>query len=121
MSRRHDAERWGARAESIAAWWLRLKGWRVLARRFRTPMGEIDLNAARRNVLAIIEVKARDEIDAALDAVHARSRQRIERAAEAFMAGHQHWSKFSPRFDVMIIRPWRPPRHLRDAWRPDWR
>ena len=121
MSGRHDAERRGQRAEALAAWWLRLKGWRVLARRYRTPMGEIDLVAARGRVLSIIEVKARDEIDAALDAVQARSRHRIERAAAAFIASHQAWSKFSPRFDIMIVRPWRLPRHLPDAWRPDWR
>lgn len=121
MSRRHEAERWGLRAEGIAALWLRLNGWRVLARRFRTPVGEIDLIAARGKTLAIIEVKAREDFDAALEAVHVRSRQRIERAASAFLASHPAWSKVSPRFDIMIIRPWRLPHHVRDAWRPDWR
>lgn len=118
---RREAERRGLRAEAIAALWLRLRGWRILARRFRTPVGEIDLIAKRGATLAIIEVKARDDLVTALDAVSAHSRRRIERAAEVFLANRPDASKFSPRFDVIVIRPWRRPRHLTDAWRPDWR
>lgn len=118
---RREAERRGLRAEAIAALWLRLCGWRILARRFRTPVGEIDLIARRGATLAIIEVKARNDLMTALDAVSAHSRRRIERAAEVFLAGRPGAGKFSPRFDIIVIRPWRRPRHLRDAWRPDWR
>jgi putative endonuclease len=57
--KRQSAERGGRRAESLAAWWLRLKGWRILARRVRTPVGEIDLVARRGRTIAFVEVKAR--------------------------------------------------------------
>jgi putative endonuclease len=118
---RRQAERRGLAAEAIAAWWLRLTGWRVLARRYRCPVGEIDLIAARGRSLAVIEVKARaDEADA-LESVGLHKRRRIERAAGAYLARHPEWNNFSPRFDVIILKPWRLPRHLRDAWRPGWR
>ena len=117
---RARAERWGVRAEARAALWLRLSGWRVLERRYRVPVGEIDLIASRGGRLAFIEVKARADAAAALEAVSPGKRRRIERAAVAFLSAHPEWSKVSPRFDVMVLGPWRLPRHLKDAWRPDW-
>lgn len=116
---RARAERWGVRAEALAALWLRLGGWRVLERRYRVPAGEIDLIAQRRSTLAVIEVKARARFEDALDSIGAHKRRRIERAAAAFLSSHPEWSKVSPRFDVMVLSPWRLPRHLKDAWRPD--
>ncbi len=113
------AEHWGMRAEALAAAWLRLGGWRVLERRFRVPAGEIDLIAKRGATLAIIEVKARERFEDALDSIGAHKRRRVERAAVAFLSAHPEWSKVSPRFDVMLLSPWRLPRHLKDAWRPD--
>ena len=119
MNRRQLAERRGLRAERVVACWLRLTGWRVLLRRYRTPVGEIDLIARRGRTLAIIEVKAREELGAAFDAVPPSSRRRIERATAYYLAGHPQWGKFSPRFDLIVVRPWRLPRHVKDAWRPD--
>ena len=113
------AERWGVRAEALAALWLQSFGWRVLERRYRVQAGEIDLIASRGATLAVIEVKARVDFGAALESVGGPKRRRIERATAAFLSAHPEWSKVSPRFDVMVLRPWRLPRHLKDAWRPD--
>lgn len=119
MNDRARAERWGVHAESLAALWLGIKGFRILARRFRTPVGEIDLIAARGSTLAIVEVKARVHYVDALASIGSTKRRRVERATESFLSAHPEWSKFSPRFDVMVVSPWRLPRHLKDAWRPD--
>lgn len=117
---RARAERWGVRAEALAALWLRCFGWRVLERRYRVPAGEIDLIVGRGRTLAMIEVKARVNFVDALDSVGPQKRRRIERAAGMFLSSHPEWSTVSPRFDVMVVGPWRLPRHLKDAWRPTW-
>jgi putative endonuclease len=119
MRNRAAAERRGVRAERRCAWLLRLKGWRILARRYRTPVGEIDLIARRGRLLALIEVKARPSEPEALGALSRTQRQRIARAAAVFLSRQPDSSTLSPRFDVMLVRPWRLPRHLADAWRPD--
>lgn len=120
---RRRAEGWGRRAEGVSALALRAKGYRILARRFRCPAGEIDIVARRGGVLAIVEVKARPTVAAALEAVTARQRARLERAALAFLAGGAAGfvphSDFSLRFDLMVVTPWRWPRHVPDAWRPE--
>ena len=120
---RRRAEGRGRRAEDLSAWALRLKGYRILARRFRCPAGEIDIVARRGGVLAIVEVKARPSVAAALEALTARQRARLERAALAFLAtgtaGIVPQSDFSLRFDVMVVTPWRWPRHLANAWQPE--
>ena len=85
----------------------------------RTPAGEIDIVAMHRGVLVIVEVKRRTSQGAALEAVTRRQRDRLERAAE-YVAGHYSASNNDRglRFDVVVVQPWRWPRHLRDAWRP---
>ena len=80
---RRDAT--GRRAEILSAWLLRLKGYRILARRFKTPVGEIDLIAKRASTIAFIEVKARPTAAAAMESVSARQRRRITRAALVFL------------------------------------
>jgi len=112
------ADRRGRRAESFAAWLLRLKGYAVLARRRRTAHGELDIVARRGGVLAVVEVKARDGLAPALDAVTPTQRQRIARAAETYRAGHPDLAGLQVRFDVIVILPWRWPMHIIDAWRP---
>src|SRR5690606_36483921 len=98
---------------------LRLRGYRVLARRVRTPVGEIDIVAVRRGVLAFVEVKARPDISSAAAALGAGQRHRLARAAEAFLAGRRDLTGRDLRFDVMLVRPARWPVHLVGAWRPD--
>ena len=106
----------GRRAEALAAWWLRLKGYRILARGFRVPAGEIDLIARRGRVLAHVEVKARPSLEAARAALTPRQRRRIERAAAAFLQQHPGLAGLDQRFDVMLLAPGRRPRHLENAW-----
>lgn len=110
-------EAWGRWAESLAAWSLRLRGYRIVARRFRTPLGEIDLVAQRGALLAFVEVKARTDLEQALVALSARQRQRTARAAELFLLRHPNYAGHTLRFDLIAVRPWRMPRHLVDAWR----
>jgi putative endonuclease len=118
MSRR-DREAWGRLAEALAAWSLRLRGYRIVARRYRTPFGEIDLIARRGQLLAFVEVKARAEIEQAVVALGPRQRERTARAAELFLACHPAHAPCTLRFDLVTVRPWRLPRHMVDAWRRD--
>jgi len=107
----------GRRAESIAAWWLRLKGYRILAHSFRVPVGEIDLVARRGRTIALVEVKARADLETAQAAIGARQRRRIERAAASFLQRYPALARCDIRFDVVLLVPGRWPRHLTDAWR----
>lgn len=120
---RRRAEGWGRRAEGLCALALRLKGYRILARRFRCPVGEVDIVARRGGTLAMVEVKARATVDQALEALSLRQRQRLERAALVFLAtgiaGFVPQSDDSLRFDLMVVTPWRWPRHIPNAWRPE--
>ncbi len=118
MSRRRRAERAGRAAETACARLLRLKGYRVLARRYRSAVGEIDIVARRGALIAVIEVKARRDYAAAVEAVDSRQRGRIERAAAMFLAENAALASLAVRFDVMVVLPWRLPVHLEDAWRP---
>ncbi len=109
--RRRDAERRGRRAEAIAAWYLRAKFYRILARRYRTPLGEIDLIARRGRTVVFVEVKSRPTGEAGLEAVTAKSRQRIARAAALWLAAHPAAAGLDQRFDVIVAAPGRRPRH----------
>ena len=111
--------RFGRFAESICVWHLRARGFRVLARRYRTPMGEIDIIARRGRLVAFIEVKARRTRELAGESLSARQRRRIARAAAAFLQKTPQLQGFDQRFDVMLVAPWRPPRHVIGAWRQD--
>ena len=115
---RARAYRFGLRAETVCVWWLRAQGYRVLARRFKATVGEINIIARRGGLLAMIEVKARSGGDMAQAIPSQRQRRRITRTAEAFMARTPRLAGCDIRFDLMIARPWRRPRHIRDAWRP---
>lgn len=110
--RRQRAEGRGRRAEAIAAWFLRLKFYRILARRYRTPVGEIDLIVRRGRTIAFIEVKRRSSEAEAIEAVTMKARRRIARAAELWIAAHPAAATFDQRFDVVITVPRRLPRHL---------
>lgn len=106
----------GHLAETVAALWLMLKGYRILARRYRTPVGEIDLVARRGRVVAYVEVKTRPSLDAALAAVPPKARARITRAAAWY--GQQAGTDDTriERFDLVAVRPWRLPVHMENAW-----
>ena len=110
------AFRTGLSAEARAAAYLLAKGYRILAKRFRTPYGEIDIVARRRNLLAFIEVKARASLDEAAYAVTPRQQQRIVDAAQAWLMAHPEHADFELRFDAMLIAPRHLPRHLLAAF-----
>jgi putative endonuclease len=116
---RRRALRRGRFGELLCRWHLRLRGWRIVARGWRCPSGEIDIIARRGRVLAVIEVKARGDLADAVAAVLPRQRKRIARATSAFLLARPDLAELSPRFDVMLVAPLRPPRHLADAWRVD--
>lgn len=118
-ARHRRAWRFGRAAEFLCAWVLRLGGYRILATRFRSIAGEIDVVARRGRVLVFVEVKARGDAESAVEAVVPHQRRRIERAAQAFAAARRDLDGLDWRFDVMVVAPWAWPRHLKDAWRPD--
>lgn len=111
------ARRDGRFAEGIAAVWLILCGWRVLAFRLKTPEGEIDLLARRGRVLALVEVKRRATLDEALAAVGPVQQARLARAAARLAAQPAH-AGLSVRLDIVALAPGRLPRHIADAWTP---
>jgi putative endonuclease len=117
--RRRVAERRDKTAELLCLWHLRLKGYRILARRYKTPAGEIDLIVRRGGTIVAIEVKARADFDAASEAVTRRQQQRITRAVAHFLGRRPDLATLAARFDVMLVAPRRWPRHLVDAWRDE--
>ena len=116
---RRRAWRRGRRAEGLAILALGLAGYRILARNLRSPLGEIDIVARRGRMVAFIEVKTRADWGTAVEALAGRQRRRIARAAAGFLAAHPELAGHRARFDVILIVPWRWPRHITDAWRID--
>ncbi len=116
---RRAAQRRGRGAERGAALLLRAKGYRIVARGYRSPAGEIDIIARRRAVLVAVEVKTRTTLAAAADAIGARQRARIVRAMSDFVARNPGLAECDLRFDAILVAPWWRPRHIVDAWRPD--
>ncbi|MCE9648128.1 MAG: YraN family protein [Parvibaculum sp.] len=108
----------GLRAETLAALLLRLKLYRIVGRRVKTRLGEIDLIARRGRTLVFVEVKARGDHALAADALQFHQRGRLARAAALFAAARPEFSGFDMRFDVILVTPRHLPRHLADAWQP---
>ena len=120
MNNRIAAEARGRSGETLAAWALRLKGYRILRRRLKTPLGEIDMVALPLfGPVCFIEVKARAAHDAAMLPVGQSQRGRIARAAGHYLAARPDLAKRGARFDIMAVAPGRWPRHHADAWRAD--
>jgi len=110
------AFRLGLSAESRAALLLVAKGYRIAARRWKTPLGEIDIVARRGRALVFVEVKARARADDAAEAVTERTRRRIIGAAELWLAHRPDDAARAIRFDVMLVAPGRMPRHIVNAF-----
>ncbi|WP_415237619.1 YraN family protein [Sneathiella sp.] len=107
----------GAIAESLAVFFLRLKGYRILARRFKRPVGEIDIIACKGKTLVAAEVKSRTTVEEALHSIHTKQRRRISRAMEAFIASHPDMDRLDIRFDVLLVTSFvKFPVHLENAW-----
>ena len=116
-SGRRGSLRRGERGEGLAAWALRLKGFRILERRYRTRSGEIDLIARRGDLVAIVEVKARPTVIEAMDAVGPLAQRRIEAAADHWLSRQRDHARLSLRFDIVAVRPRHWPVHIAGAWR----
>ncbi|HVZ54903.1 MAG TPA: YraN family protein [Pseudolabrys sp.] len=106
----------GISAESRAAALLVAKGFKILARRWKSPVGEIDIVARRRSLLLFVEVKARHNLDQAAESVTERQRLRIIAAAEAYLATYPDPSVHDMRFDAVLVAPGKPPRHIEGAF-----
>ena len=117
LNKRAAAEARGRRGEGLAAGYLRLKGWRIVARRARTPLGEIDLIARRGSTLAFVEVKWRARAADLATAIDERRLQRVARAAEALVARYGAGAE-TIRIDVVLLAPGRWPRHMANVWMP---
>ncbi len=113
---RQVAFKFGLSAESRAAAYLIAKGHRIVARRWRSPVGEIDIVARRRGTLIFVEVKARERLDDAAEAVIVRQQRRIIAAAEAWLATHPEDANRDIRFDVVLVAPKSLPRHIMAAF-----
>ena len=112
---RQRAEIQGRRGERIAAWWLRLQGWRIVGERVRTSRGEVDIVARRGRTLAFVEVKTRGTEAALALAIDEHRLKRVIDAAHMLVARYGNGVE-EIRIDVMLVRPWRLPVHLKNVW-----
>ncbi|MEZ5708657.1 MAG: YraN family protein [Blastomonas sp.] len=102
-------------AEQVAAWWLRLHGWRIVAQRQKTPRGEVDLVARRGRTLAFVEVKLRGKGADLAFAIDEYRLKRVAAAAEILAPRYADRAE-TIRIDVMLLAPWRLPHHLVNVW-----
>ncbi|MDE3060466.1 MAG: YraN family protein [Pseudomonadota bacterium] len=120
---RRKAYRYGISAEKLACAYLRCKGYRILAERYRNAMGEIDILARKGRTLVAIEVKARKTLEQCEESITPWKQQKIARAVEGLLSGQgavrglANAHQFDVRFDVIWVAPKRWPRHIRNAWR----
>jgi len=111
--------RTGLDAERLCRLALRLKLYRILAARYKTPIGEIDIIAARGNTVVAIEVKARATRDEAVESLSPRQQTRIANALQRFVATRPRFANADLRFDVMLATPRRWPTHIENAWQAE--
>jgi putative endonuclease len=113
---RRKALSFGATAEAVALVWLVLRGYRILARHYLAPGGEIDIVAMKGRTIAFVEVKARPDLDTAAVSITAEKRRRICRAASFWISRNRQAAAANLRGDALFIAPWRRPRHVEDAY-----
>ena len=106
----------GRKGEGRAALYLRLKGYRILERRYQTPVGEVDLIARRGRTLAFVEVKARQSYHDGVEAITRRQQLRTIKAAEYFLSSHPGMASLDLRFDAIIALPGLQLKHIPGAW-----
>lgn len=114
--KRKLAEKKGRNAESLATWWLRLQGYKILARREKTPKGEIDIIACRGKTIVFIEVKARSSFTLGVQSITPRQIRRIISAAQYWLATRKNQQNYSCRFDIMLIKPYLLIKHIKNAF-----
>ena len=103
-------------AETVAALFLRVKGYKIMERRFRTHLGEVDIIARKSGVMAFIEVKLRRTQEDAMEAIHRINQERMKRAAELYLARHTEYTVLETRFDAVIMAPGKLPQHITGAF-----
>lgn len=113
MKTSHDKGLW---AEGVAKAYFMLKGYRILAERFKTPYGEIDLVVQKENTVAFVEVKARKTETDAAEAIHAQNQARVRQAAALYLQQHPEYNDCELRFDACLLGKGGVPRHLEGAW-----
>lgn len=116
MDKKRKAYRFGLWGEVVAIMFLRLKGYRIIGRRVRNYGGEIDLIAKRGRMLAFIEVKTRKTSRSPGEVLTPHQQQRIRRAASLFIAKYPRYMAVDTRFDLIFVRPFRLPEHIKNAW-----
>lgn len=114
--KRKQAEVRGHRSETLAAWALRLKGWRICERRYKTRAGEVDIIARKRNLVIMVEVKARPTLTEAMDAVTHTALRRIEAAGDMWLARQPDFAQLSVRYDIVAIVPRKWPIHIENVF-----
>ena len=116
LSRQRSSYQIGMVAEYLCILRLWLTGWRILAWRYKQPMGEVDIIARRGEVIAFIEVKARESRQKALEAVSMTQKKRIEKSASHWLSRNLKYAGFCPRFDIMWVTKWPWPQREAHAW-----
>ena len=112
-----NSDQKGHLAETLAAWYLRSKGYKILRRRYKTAIGEVDLIARKGNYLVFTEVKCRQHIDEGLYAISAKSQARIRRTAEHYLTlSTDKNTELQPRFDVIVVRLYHHFHHIKNAF-----
>ncbi len=119
MGRREDAERRGRIAEYVALWYLRCKGYRLLAHRYKSPMGEVDLIMRKGDTTVFIEVKARKTVDDAVISVTGWQSKRIASASASWMVRDQRAAQGYCRFDIVAVPSYLWPTHIENAFYGD--
>lgn len=114
--KRIRAERLGRWSEYRAALALLLKGYRILALRYKTKAGEVDIVARRGDLVIFVEVKARKDLRAGVDAVGYAAERRIANAADHWLRRQSDATRLSLRHDIIVVRPWRWPTHFEGAF-----
>jgi len=113
---RKKAQRLGHRAELMAALALILKRYWLIERRYKTPVGEVDLIMRKGDLIVFVEVKARKNERFALDAISYDAQKRITAAGDWWLSKQPDFAKLSWRYDVVAVLPWSLPRHFKDVW-----
>lgn len=115
FEQRRRRYRRGLNAEMFVAAVYMALGHRIVGRRFKTPVGEIDLIAVKGHRVAFIEVKRRSTREDAEDAITLTMRQRVRRAADLWLAHNPNYQRYDVGFDLVFVVPWRFPIVMRDA------
>lgn len=106
----------GKKAETVAALFLRMKGYKILERRYKTPVGEIDIIALRAGVVVFVEVKLRASREDAAEAIHRINQERVRRAAALYLSRHIRYTNSDMRFDALVMAPGKLPQHIENAF-----